>query len=34
MDKAIYMVGGSKGGVGKSMVTMALIHFLTARGGR
>ncbi|KAF0136251.1 MAG: MobD, partial [Methylocystaceae bacterium] len=32
MDKAIYMVGGSKGGVGKSMVTMALIHFLTARG--
>lgn len=32
MDRAIYMVGGSKGGVGKSMVTMALIHFLTARG--
>ncbi len=32
MDKAIYMVGGSKGGVGKSMVTMALIHFLTTRG--
>lgn len=26
--KPIYMVGGSKGGVGKSMVTMALIDFL------
>jgi len=32
MDKAIYFVGGSKGGVGKSMVAMALIHHLLARG--
>jgi hypothetical protein len=32
LDKAIYIVGGSKGGVGKSMVTMALIHHLCGRG--
>ena len=28
MNKPIYVVGGSKGGVGKSLVTMALVHFL------
>jgi hypothetical protein len=28
MGKHIYLVGGSKGGVGKSIVTMALIDFL------
>lgn len=28
MKKKIYLVGGSKGGVGKSMVTMALIDYL------
>jgi hypothetical protein len=28
MNKKIYLVGGSKGGVGKSMVTMALIDHL------
>ncbi|MDE2579096.1 MAG: protein mobD [Hyphomicrobiales bacterium] len=28
MNKPIYVVGGSKGGVGKSLVTMALIHYL------
>jgi hypothetical protein len=32
MSKPIYLVGGSKGGVGKSMVTMALIDNLTAKG--
>ncbi|MGJ0620469.1 MAG: P-loop NTPase [Methylocystis sp.] len=30
MSYPIYIVGGSKGGVGKSMVTMALLHHLTA----
>jgi hypothetical protein len=29
MGKPIYLIGGSKGGVGKSMVTMALIDYLT-----
>ncbi|MFY9655178.1 MAG: P-loop NTPase [Methylocystis sp.] len=33
MSKAIYVVGGSKGGVGKSLVTMGLVHNLTQRGG-
>jgi len=32
MSKPIYLVGGSKGGVGKSMVTIALIDNLTAKG--
>jgi septum formation inhibitor-activating ATPase MinD len=32
MSKAIYVVGGSKGGVGKSLVTMGLVHNLTQRG--
>ncbi|MDE2361113.1 MAG: protein mobD [Hyphomicrobiales bacterium] len=32
MNKPIYVVGGSKGGVGKSLVTMALIHRLTQIG--
>jgi hypothetical protein len=32
MEKAIYLVGGSKGGVGKSMVTMALIDYLKGKG--
>ena len=32
MSKAIYVVGGSKGGVGKSLVSMALVHNLTQRG--
>src|SRR5271166_345877 len=27
MNKPIYVVGGSKGGVGKSMVSMGLTHF-------
>jgi cellulose biosynthesis protein BcsQ len=31
MTKPIYLVGGSKGGVGKSMVTMALIDYLQQR---
>lgn len=30
MTKPIYIIGGSKGGVGKSLVAMALIHQLTA----
>ena len=30
MTKPIYIVGGSKGGVGKSIVSMALIHCLTS----
>ena len=29
MNKPIYVIGGSKGGVGKSLVTMALIHYLS-----
>lgn len=32
MNKPIYLVGGSKGGVGKSMVTMALIDYLQGNG--
>lgn len=32
MSKPIYLVGGSKGGVGKSMVTMALIDYLHGKG--
>ncbi len=31
MAKPIYLVGGSKGGVGKSIVTMALIDYLQQR---
>lgn len=30
--KRIYWIGGSKGGVGKSMVTMAVVDHFTARG--
>lgn len=32
--RKIYLVGGSKGGVGKSMVTMALLDFLKGRGDK
>jgi len=32
MSKHIFVVGGSKGGVGKSLVAMALTDFLTKRG--
>lgn len=32
MDKQIYLVGGSKGGVGKSLVTMALLDHLLEQG--
>lgn len=32
MTKPIYIVGGSKGGVGKSLVTMGLINHLTQAG--
>lgn len=32
MAKNIYLIGGSKGGVGKSMVTMALIDLLVSMG--
>ena len=32
MNKPIYVVGGSKGGVGKSMVSMGLTHFLIDSG--
>ena len=32
MAKSIYLVGGSKGGVGKSLVTMALVDYLQGRG--
>jgi CobQ/CobB/MinD/ParA nucleotide binding domain len=32
MDKPIYLVGGSKGGVGKSLVTMALLDHLLEQG--
>lgn len=31
MAKSIFMIGGSKGGVGKSLVTMATVDFLQAR---
>ena len=34
MNKPIYVVGGSKGGVGKSMVSMGLTHFLIESGER
>jgi len=32
MAKGIYLVGGSKGGVGKSLVTMATVDYLLERG--
>jgi hypothetical protein len=32
MSSQIYWVGGDKGGVGKSMVSMALLDYLLARG--
>lgn len=32
MAKKIYLIGGSKGGVGKSMVSMATIDYLQKRG--
>ena len=32
MAKNIYLIGGSKGGVGKSLVTMATIDFLKEKG--
>jgi len=32
MARNIYLVGGSKGGVGKSMVTMATVDYLLERG--
>lgn len=32
MAESIYLVGGSKGGVGKSLVTMALVDYLQGRG--
>lgn len=32
MAKNIYLIGGSKGGVGKSMVTMALVDLLVSMG--
>src|SRR5579871_5214590 len=32
MNKPIYVVGGSKGGVGKSLVSMAMTHLLTEAG--
>ena len=32
MEKPIYLVGGSKGGVGKSLVTMALVDHLLEHG--
>lgn len=32
MEKPIYLVGGSKGGVGKSLVTMALVDHLLEQG--
>lgn len=32
MAKSIYLVGGSKGGVGKSLVTMALVDYFQGRG--
>lgn len=31
-NRKIYLIGGSKGGVGKSMVTMALLHHLRDKG--
>ena len=32
MSKAIFLVGGGKGGVGKSLMSMALLDFLQASG--
>lgn len=32
MAKNIYLIGGSKGGVGKSLVTMAIVDYLQDRG--
>lgn len=32
MAKPIYLIGGSKGGVGKSLVTMATVDYLQERG--
>jgi cellulose biosynthesis protein BcsQ len=32
MGKPVYIVSGSKGGVGKSIVAMSLIHYLAKRG--
>lgn len=32
MAKQIYLVGGSKGGVGKSLITMAMVDYLKERG--
>ena len=32
MAKRIYLIGGSKGGVGKSMVTMATVDYLQQQG--
>ena len=32
MAKKIYLIGGSKGGVGKSMVSMATIDYLQEQG--
>lgn len=32
MAKSIYLIGGSKGGVGKSLVTMATVDYLQDRG--
>lgn len=32
MEKRIYLIGGSKGGVGKSLVTMALVDHLQEQG--
>ncbi len=34
MSKAIYVIGGSKGGVGKSKLSLAVIDYLTGRGGK
>lgn len=32
MAKSIYLIGGSKGGVGKSLVTMATVDYLVSNG--
>jgi len=34
MGKPVYMVSGSKGGVGKSIISMSLIHYLSKRNER
>lgn len=31
MAKPIYLIGGSKGGVGKTLVTMAVVDYLEAQ---